>query len=98
MPWESLFASIYLLGALFTAAVTARPIRALMGDDRPGVHADVDSATDARFIVAFMVAGVAALWPLTLAAHIVARLIPASAGDPVAEQHGVDMLGVEPLE
>lgn len=80
MDWSSLFASIYLLGVLFTAAVTAKPIRRIMGADRPGDHADVESANDARMLVAFAVVGVAAIWPLTLPMYIASRVIPASAG------------------
>jgi hypothetical protein len=79
MDWSSLFAAIYLLGVLFTAAVTAKPIRRIMGWDRPGDHADADSANDARMIVAFAVCGVAAIWPLTLPMYIASRIIPASA-------------------
>lgn len=80
MDWSSLFAAIYLLGVLFTAAVTAKPIRRIMGADRPGDHADPDSANDARMIVVFAVCGVGAIWPLTLPMYIASRIIPASAG------------------
>lgn len=81
MDWGSLFATIYLLGALFTAAVTAGPIRAVMGADRPGDHADADSASDVRMIVLFVVTGVAAMWLVTLPMYLVSRFIPASADD-----------------
>jgi hypothetical protein len=81
MDWSSLFASIYLLGVLFTAAVTAKPIRRVMGVDRPGSHADAEDASDARMIVAFAVCGVAAIWPLTLPMYIASRIIPASTSD-----------------
>lgn len=81
MDWSSLFASIYLLGVLFTAAVTAKPIRRIMGWERTGVHADADDVNDARMIVAFAVCGVAAIWPLTLPMYIASRLIPASTSD-----------------
>lgn len=80
MDWSSLFASIYLLGVLFTAAVTAKPIRRIMGSDQPSMHADTDSASDARMIVVFALVGVAAIWPLTLPMYVASRLIPASAG------------------
>lgn len=80
MDWSSLFAAIYLLGVLFTAAVTVKPIGRIMGWERPGDHADADSASDARMIVAFAVCGVAAIWPLTLPMYIASRVIPASAG------------------
>lgn len=80
MDWGSLFATIYLLGAIFTAAVTATPIRAVMGADRPGDHADADSANDARIVVLFVVVGVATIWLLTLPMYLVSRFIPASAG------------------
>ena len=91
MDWSSLFAALYLLGVLFTAAVTAKPIRRIMGCDRPGVHADPDSASDARLIVLFVVTGVAAMWPVTLTMYIASRLIPASAGSD-DEDHGVDLV------
>lgn len=81
MDWSSLFALIYLLGVLFTAAVTAKPIRRIMGAERPGEHADVDSMRDAHMIVVFAVVGVAAIWPLTLPMYIASRLIPASTND-----------------
>lgn len=80
MDWSSLFAAIYLLGVLFTAAVTVKPIGRIMGWERPGDHADPDSASDARMIVVFAVCGVAAIWPLTLPMYIASRIIPASAG------------------
>lgn len=80
MDWSSLFAAIYLLGVLFTVAVTAKPIRRIMGSDQPGIHADPDSASDARMLVVFALAGVAAMWPLTLPVYIASRVIPASAG------------------
>lgn len=92
MDWSSLFATIYLLGVLFTAAVTAAPIRAVMGADRPGDHADTDSAKDARMIVVFIVTGVAVIWPLTLPIYIASRMIPASAGDVLDEGHGVELV------
>jgi hypothetical protein len=91
MDWSSLFAAIYLLGVLFTAAVTAAPIRRIMGADRPGDHADPDSANDARMLVLFAVVGVAAIWPLTLTMYIASRVIPASAGSE-DEDHGVDLV------
>jgi hypothetical protein len=90
MDWGSLFATIYLLGALFTAAVTASPIRAVMGADRPGDHADADSASDARMIVLFVVTGVAAIWPCTLPMYLLSRFIPASADDEA--DHGVELV------
>lgn len=92
MDWGSLFAIIYLLGALFTAAVTAMPIRRIMGADRSGEHADTDSASDARMIVAFAVTGVAAIWPLTLSMYIASRIIPASAESTPDETHGVELV------
>lgn len=90
MDWGSLFATIYLLGALFTAAVTANPVRAVMGADRPGDHADSDSASDARMIVLFVVTGVAAIWPLTLPLYLASRFIPSSTSDD--EEHSVEIL------
>lgn len=93
MDWVSLFATIYLLGALFTAAVTANPVRAVMGADRPGDHADADSASDARIVVLFVVVGVSALWPLTLPMYLVSRFIPASADDVAPE--GVELVLAE---
>lgn len=90
MDWGSLFALIYLLGALFTATVTAHPIRAVMGGDRPGDHTDNDSASDARMITLFVVVGVAAIWPLTLPMYLVSRFIPASADDDAHE--GVELV------
>lgn len=90
MDWGSLFATIYLLGALFTAAVTANPVRSVMGADRPGDHADPDSANDARIVVLFIVVGVATIWPLTLSLYLASRMIPASTSDD--EDHGVEML------
>lgn len=90
MDWSSLFAAIYLLGVLFTAAVTATPIRRIMGADRPGEHADPDSANDARMLVVFAVTGVAAMWPLTLPMYIASRVIPASAGRD--EDDGLDVV------
>lgn len=90
MDWGSLFATIYLLGAIFTAAVTAKPVRAVMGADRPGDHADADSASDARMVVLFVVVGVASLWLLTLPMYLLSRFIPASSLDD--EDHGVDLL------
>lgn len=94
MDWGSLFATIYLLGALFTAGVTANAVRSVMGADRPGDHADTDSASDARMIVAFAVTGVAAMWPLTLTMYIASRLIPASTGRD-DEDHGVELVLAE---
>lgn len=90
MDWGSLFATIYLLGALFTAAVTAAPIRAVMGADRSGDHADPDSASDARMIVLFVVTGVAAIWLVTLPMYLVSRFIPSSAEDDAHD--GVELL------
>lgn len=87
MDWSSLFATIYLLGAIFTAAVTAVPIRAIMGCDGISDHADAESVKDARMIVVFVVTGVAAIWPLTLSMYIASRVIPASAGGD-DEDHG----------
>lgn len=81
MDWSSLFAAIYLLGVLFTAAVTVKPIGRIMGWGHPGDHADPDSASDARMIVVFAVCGVAAIWPLTLPMYVASRLIPASTND-----------------
>lgn len=95
MDWGSLFATIYLLGAIFTAAVTAMPIRAVMGADRPGEHADADSASDARMVVLFVVVGVASLWLLTLPMYLLSRFIPASSGD--EDDHGVDLLLAQPV-
>lgn len=91
MDWSSLFAFIYLLGVLFTAAVTAKPIRRIMGWDRPGDHADPEDASDARMIVAFAVCGVAAIWPLTLPMYVASRVIPASAGSD-DDDHGVALV------
>lgn len=88
MDWGSLFASIYLLCVLFTTAVTAKPIRRIMGADRPGDHADAESANDARMLIAFAVVGVAAIWPLTLPMYVASRVIPASAGSD-DDDHGV---------
>lgn len=93
MDWSSLFAAIYLLGAVFTAAVTAMPIRAVMGADRPGDHADADSASDARMVVLFVVVGVAAIWLLTLPLYIASRFIPSSAEDDGHD--GVELLLAE---
>lgn len=95
MDWSSLFATIYLLGVLFTAAVTATPIRSLMGCDRPGDHADHESASDARMMVLAAVVGVAVIWPLTLPMYIASRVIPASAGDIADEGHGVELVLAE---
>lgn len=95
MDWSSLFASIYLLGVLFTAAVTAKPIRRIMGWDRPGDHADAESASDARMIVLFVVIGVASLWLLTLPMYLLSRFIPASSLDD--EDHGVDLVLARPV-
>lgn len=80
MDWSSLFATIYLLGVLFTTAVTATPIRRIMGADRPGDHADPDSANDARMLVLFAVVGVGAIWPLTLPMYVASRVLPVSSG------------------
>lgn len=91
MDWSSLFASIYLLCVLFTAAVTAKPIRRIMGADRPGDHADAESANDARMLIAFAVVGVAAIWPLTLPMYVASRVIPASAGSD-DDDHGVALV------
>jgi hypothetical protein len=90
MDWSSLFAAIYLLGVLFTAAVTAKPIRRIMGADRPGEHADTEDASDARMLIAFAVCGVAAIWPLTLPMYVASRIIPASAGRD--EDDGLDIV------
>lgn len=96
MDWGSLFATIYLLGALFTAAVTTQPIRAVMGADRPGDHADHDSASDARIVVLFVVVGVALIWLLTLPLFITSRFIPSSADDDDDDAHeGVELLFAE---
>jgi hypothetical protein len=92
MDWGSLFVTCYLLFALFTASVTAKPIRAVMGADRPGSHADTDSAQDARMIVLFIVLGVAAIWPLTLGMYALSRFIPSSAEDIDDDYHGVDLV------
>lgn len=92
MDWGSLFAAIYLLGVLFTAAVTAKPIRRIMGADRPGDHADPDSANDARMLVLFAVVGVAAIWPLTLPMYVASRIIPASVGRDADDDHGIDLV------
>lgn len=91
MDWGSLFAITYLLGALFTAAVTMRPVRAVMGADRPGDHADHESASDARMVVLFVVVGVAAIWPLTLSIYLVSRVIPASS-ESDDDDHGVALV------
>lgn len=93
MDWGSLFATIYLLGALFTAAVTANPIRAVMGADRPGDHADRESASDARLVVMFIVVGVSLIWLLTLPLYIASRFIPSSVEDDAYD--GVEMLLAE---
>lgn len=92
MDWGSLFVTCYLLFALFTASVTAKPIRAVMGADSPGKHADTESAQDARMIVLFVVLGVAAIWPLTLGMYALSRLIPSSAEDIDDDYHGVDLV------
>ena len=94
MDWSSLFAAIYLLGVLFTAAVTAAPIRRIMGADRPGAHADPDSANDARMLVLFAVVGVAAIWALTLPMYIISRVAPVSAGRD--DDEGIDLILVGP--
>lgn len=90
MDWSSLFATIYLLGVLFTAAVTAAPIRRIMGADRSGVHADPDSANDARMLVLFAVVGVAAIWVLTLPMYIISRVAPVTTGR--NEDDGLDLI------
>jgi hypothetical protein len=95
MDWGSLFATIYLLGALFTAAALTNPIRRVMGDDRTGDHADADSASDARMVVVFIVLGVAAIWPLTLGMYSLSRFIPSSAEDIDDDYHGVDLVLVD---
>jgi predicted transcriptional regulator len=98
MDWGSLFVACYLLFALFTAAVTARPIRAVMGSDRTGSHADDESAQDARMVVLFIVLGVAAIWPLTLCMYMLSRLIPSSSEDIDDDYHGVEYLLAERTE
>jgi len=69
---------MYLLGALFTAGVTAKAVRAVMDT---GANADRDDVHDARMTVMFIVTGLAAIWPLTLPMYIASRIIPASTGD-----------------
>lgn len=91
MDWSSLFATIYLLVVLFTAAVTAKPVRRVMGADRPGDHADAEDASDVRMLVAFAVCGVAAIWPLTLPMYIASRIIPASTSSD-DDDHGVALV------
>lgn len=90
MDWGSLFVACYLLFALFTASVTAKPVAAVMGADRPGDHAEHESAADARMLVLCAVIGVAALWPLTLSMYLLSRVLPASAADD--EDHGVELV------
>lgn len=89
MDWSSLYAPIYLLGVLFTAAALAKPIRRIMGDDQPGVHADTESANDVRMLVIFTVIGVSALWPITIAAFIASRVFPSANDDRDDGLHGI---------
>lgn len=89
MDWSSLYAPIYLLGVLFTAAVLVKPVRRIMGDDQPGIHADADSANDARMLVIFAVIGVAVLWPITIAAFVASRMFPSANDDRDDGLHGV---------
>lgn len=86
MDWSSLFAVIYLLGALFTAAVTAKPVQRIMAEPQ------TDPDEDARTIALFVILGVAVIWPLTLPFYVAARLIPASADNAPEEPHSIEVL------
>lgn len=88
MDWSSLFATIYLLGVLFTAATLAKPIRRIMGADQPGMHADADDHADAKMIVVAIVTGIALMWPLTLTMFVFSRMIKVDDAD----DHGIDLV------
>ena len=91
MDWGSLFATIYLLGVLFTAAALAKPIRRIMGADQPGMHAHADDHDDARIIVVAVISGIALMWPLTLTMYVFSRMIRTDDTD----DHGIDLVLVD---
>lgn len=76
MSLSLLFVFGYLLAAVGSAVIVTAPVRRVMGfnDAR---HADPETEGDAVLVLLAVLVGVAALWPVTMAAYYATRFIPA---------------------
>jgi len=71
-----LFVFGYILSAIGSGVIVTKPIQRVMGFEGSR-HADPESEGDALLILIAVIVGVAAMWPVTMAAYYATRFIPA---------------------
>lgn len=97
MQWDDALYVCYLLMTVLAAAVTARPVRRVMGADHDPGHADRSSRNEAAVVVATAIVGVGMLWPITLPIYLMSRFVAAS-GTEDGPDSGIEITPTEPVD